>query len=198
MYLSESEYEEKAGKHFTQITTAINRMSNLLDNVLRISSIEEGKVKLKTGFVDIKELAEELKREMELGDNYKHKVKIHIEGEQTGFVSDKKLLIHILSNLLSNAMKYSPDNEKVELIARIEKEKVVFSVKDYGLGIPEQDHHKLFTRFFRSDNVFNITGTGLGLTISKEYVDLLNGTINFTSKENEGTTFYVTIPVMVE
>ena len=97
-------------------------------------------------------------------------------------------------NLLSNALKYSP--EKTDIIIKIKEEEhfILLKVKDFGIGIPKGEQAKLFQRFFRAKNALNIQGTGLGLNIVKQYATLMNGSITFKSKENKGTTFTVKLP----
>lgn len=97
-------------------------------------------------------------------------------------------------NLVSNAIKFSPEDANIMIHAGLEENTINLSVKDQGIGIPEADQKHLFERFFRSSNAGEIQGTGLGLSIVAHYVNLLKGSIKFESKENEGTSFYVQLP----
>ena len=99
---------------------------------------------------------------------------------------------------MSNGIKYSPEGKDVELHTHYADGKINIQVKDYGIGIPEKDQKLMFTRFFRANNVTNIQGTGLGLTIVKRYLDLMDGKIWFKSKIGEGTSFFVEIPSVAE
>ena len=94
-------------------------------------------------------------------------------------------------NLLSNAIKYSPKNTYIRITIEESKAFVTLQVQDQGIGIPKEEQEKLFERFFRGKNAQNIQGTGLGLNIVKQYVDLMEGTIDFNSKINKGTTFLI-------
>jgi signal transduction histidine kinase len=107
---------------------------------------------------------------------------------------DKKLLHNILVNLISNAIKYSPQEALIEINCAQENAYLKISVTDQGIGIPEEDQQHLFERFFRAQNAVSIQGTGLGLHIVSRYLQLMNGTIEMTSKVNEGTTFTLYIP----
>ena len=107
---------------------------------------------------------------------------------------DKKLLRHILTNILVNAIKYSPQGRTVRFDLFCLQEEAIFRIQDQGIGIPEVDQEDLFTSFHRARNVGNIPGTGLGLSIVKQYVDLHGGEINFVSKEGVGTTFIISLP----
>ncbi len=97
-------------------------------------------------------------------------------------------------NLLTNAIKFSGEGSPIDITINMDDSDVLFSVKDYGLGIPKVDHKKLFTRFFRSSNVENIQGTGLGLSIVLQYVNYLKGTIKFSSEVGKGSIFNVNLP----
>lgn len=110
-------------------------------------------------------------------------------------VLDEKLLRHILTNLLTNAVKYSPNGETVKFDLFCLQEEAIFRIQDKGIGIPYTDQEELFNEFHRCRNVGKIPGNGLGLSIVKQYVDLHGGDISFVSKEGVGTTFIVSIPL---
>jgi len=105
------------------------------------------------------------------------------------------LLRHILSNLLTNALKYSPPGNPVEFGLTCAAGQVMFRIQDHGLGIPPEDQARLFETFHRARNVRNIPGTGLGLTIVKRAVDLHGGTIEVDSQVDMGTTVTVRLPI---
>ncbi len=105
---------------------------------------------------------------------------------------DPKLLTHSLSNLISNAFKYSVGEKKPELRINFKPTDVVVSIKDYGMGIPENELSSLFQPFFRANNVTEIKGTGLGLSIAKEYVEINKGQISASSVLGEGSCFEIT------
>jgi len=110
------------------------------------------------------------------------------------FVTDKRMLKNILLNLLSNAIKFSPEGKTIYMRAENADGKLSITVKDEGLGIPEEDQPHLFSTFFRAKNVSNIQGTGLGLPIAKRYANLLGGSMDFKSRIEEGTVFFVFLP----
>jgi signal transduction histidine kinase len=111
---------------------------------------------------------------------------------------DAKLLRQVITNLLSNAIKYSPEDKAIEITLECTSAECVISIRDYGIGIPEQDLKHLFEPFHRASNVGTMSGTGLGLVISKEAIELHSGTINVESDINVGTTFIVNIPILAE
>jgi signal transduction histidine kinase len=108
---------------------------------------------------------------------------------------DEKLLRSILGNLLSNAIKYSPQGSTVQLRLTCQENQAVFQVQDQGIGIPNADKQRLFESFHRASNVGTVSGTGLGLTIVKNCVDLHGGAIDVESEVGRGTTFTVTLPM---
>ena len=116
----------------------------------------------------------------------------HIGNEIASF--DKKLMKNVLFNLISNAIKFSPEGGTIEVAAQVLNSSVRISVKDSGIGISKEDQVHLFERFFRGHNATHIQGTGLGLNIVAKYAELMNGSIDFESKENAGTTFTIIIP----
>jgi len=101
----------------------------------------------------------------------------------------------IISNLMSNAVKYSPDGKIIRISLEEKDNNLIFKIQDQGIGIPEADLKHLFEPFHRADNVGSIAGTGLGLVITKESVELHGGTITVESQVNVGTIFTVTIPI---
>jgi signal transduction histidine kinase len=113
----------------------------------------------------------------------------------TEAMADERLLRHILLNLLNNGVKYSPDGQAVFFNASVEEGALKFVVRDQGIGIPEKDLPSLFEAFRRGSNVGQTPGTGLGLVIVKQSVELHRGTIVVESEQGSGTSFTVTIPL---
>jgi signal transduction histidine kinase len=107
---------------------------------------------------------------------------------------DKNLLKNCIINLLSNAIKYSGEETTIELLTSIENNEIKLSIKDNGIGIPEEDQEHLFEAFFRANNTGNIPGTGLGLNIVSRYVNLMQGTIRCQSIVNKETVFIIEFP----
>ena len=104
---------------------------------------------------------------------------------------DTSLLRNIMINLVSNAIKFSSEDAIISVDSKCIDNQLVLVVKDYGLGIPEEDRKHLFERFFRGKNVINIQGTGLGLHIVSKYVELMGGTIEVESELDKGTSFTI-------
>ena len=111
---------------------------------------------------------------------------------------DEQLLRSILTNILHNSIRYSPQKSIIQLKVSRRKQRLTLQIADQGLGIPETERPYLFEPFHRGRNVSNIPGTGLGLNIVKQFVDLLKGTVDFESKLGRGTTFTVRLPIIPE
>lgn len=107
---------------------------------------------------------------------------------------DEKIVQLILTNLVNNAIKYSPENTVITIAVVQNKDLTTIQVVDSGIGIPQKDQKNIFERYFRAENAINTQGTGIGLNIVKNHLENLGGTICFESKEHKGSTFTITIP----
>jgi PAS domain S-box-containing protein len=187
--------EEKRRKHFPKIETAVSRMTALLDDVLFIGRTDTNKLIFSPIPIDIYNFCTEVIEEVSMSGYGTDRVQFTFEGNSTDVVVDEKLLRHIIVNLLSNAHKYSPKTSSIVFSVVSHSEKIIFTITDYGIGIPPEDQERLFEVFHRATNVGNVQGTGLGLSIVKRSVDIHGGTISVNSTIGIGTTFIVTIPV---
>lgn len=193
MYRDGRQQEERE-KHTQRIMASVNELKNILDEFLLFMRLEKGTVETDKTLFSLPEFFRELVDECQgMIHMKKQAIKLSHEGKETIFQS-KKILRHILLNLLSNANKYSMENTTISLHSSLANGWVIIAVKDQGIGIPEKDQPKLFTEFFRAGNVENIQGTGLGLSIVKKYTELLNGSIGFVSNPGDGTTFSLQFP----
>jgi len=186
---------EKTTKHFGRIDTSIKNLINILNDFLSISKLEEGELllapeqfSLHTFFADLNEKVKSLLKKGQY-------VEMELPEEDAEITLDKKALFLVLENLFSNAIKYSEENQKILLYAEIYGEQLIIKVQDQGMGIPHNEQRYLFERFFRGSNVINIKGTGLGLNIIKQYIDMMNGSIYFESEQGMGTTFTIVLPL---
>ena len=192
---TKEEQQEKRDKHIERIKSSVSNLSGILNDFLSLSKLEEGKVILKPESFEwnayVKDVVEEMQGLLKEGQE----IIIKFNRNEIEVCLDKQIIKNILFNLLSNAIKYSKENQSTFIETTLEGKELKIKVKDQGIGIPEQDQVHLFSRFFRADNVENIKGTGLGLNIVKNYIDLLKGGIYFESEEGKGTTFFLEIPV---
>ena len=179
---------------FKLVKGAIARMTNMLDQVLLIGRADADRLEFRPAPLDAAALAEGVAREVERAAGSPGRVAVTARGSGGERLLDEKLVRHTLSNLLSNALKYSPPGSPVDLEVESSREAVTFLVRDRGIGVPPEDQPRLFESFHRARNVGNIEGTGLGLTIVKQCVELHGGTVDFESRPGEGTTFIVCLP----
>lgn len=182
--------QPKREKHLKRIVNAVNNLTNILNEFLSVGKIEEGKVILHHSCFNLKDVFQYLINDVSGLLKKGQKIKYHHEGEEIVCL-DSSLLNNIILNLLSNAIKFSEEGKDIEFYSEIKNEQVTISIKDHGLGIPEEEQQHLMQRFYRAKNVSNIQGTGLGLHIVSKYVELMGGSISFQSEENKGTTFII-------
>ena len=192
---TEQEQQDKREKHVNRIKSAVKNLTGILNDFLSLSKLEEGKVNYQPEQLVWKDFYEEVKEELELLLKKNQELIFTSQIQQHEVFLDSRLMKNILFNLISNAIKYSSEGKRVFCSSIQEGPLLTITVKDEGMGIPEEDQQYLFTRFFRATNVSNIKGTGLGLTIVKRYLNLMDGEISFSSIPNEGTTFTIKLPI---
>lgn len=185
---------EKQRKHLERIKSSVKNMTNILNDFLSLDKLEQGKTEIEKGHINFVDFCRDVIDEVRGIQKKGQKIICNHKGGIEIF-QDKKILRNILLNLLSNAIKYSGEDKEILLDTQIKINKVHITVQDAGIGIPEEDQKHLFNKFFRAKNVDTIQGTGLGLNIVKRYVESINGTIDFKSKLNEGTTFMIELPI---
>jgi PAS domain S-box-containing protein len=192
-----TEEQAKREKHIDRIISSVNTLTDILNDFLSVGRIEEGKILIKKSKIDPKQfmnnIIDEIKGTTKTGQNiyYAHR------GEDQMFI-DTTLLKHIIFNLVSNAIKFSPENSQIVVRTEVDSGFLSITVKDSGIGIPKSDQIHLFERFFRASNTLNIQGTGLGLHIVARYVQLLSGTIECISDSGQGTEMKVVFNVAPE
>ncbi|MCB0644426.1 MAG: PAS domain S-box protein [Phaeodactylibacter sp.] len=197
---TETEQQAKRDKHIERIKSSVRNLTGILNDFLSLSKLEEGEVRINPTNFQMQEFCkgviEEISGLQKTGQTIRHLA----PDQGLELFQDEGLLKNVLFNLLSNALKYSPENSTIYCIVEADatKDHIWITVKDEGIGIPEADQAHLFTRFFRAANSINIQGTGLGLNIVKRYVELMGGQINFESIEGKGSTFKVSIPQQLQ
>lgn len=190
---TEDRADEKVEKHVARIRAKVREMTAMLNEFLSLEKIEQGlvvcaPVELDTVHLCI-EMIEELKPLAKSGQSidYDH------DGSERSVTLDNQMLSHVISNLVTNAVKYSPEGSNIQLRTTLREGRLTITVTDQGIGIPKEDQQHLFERFFRGANAANIQGTGLGLNIVKRYLDLMHGSIRFESAPGH-TVFTVELP----
>lgn len=186
--------EQKREKYVVQIKKNVKQLVVILNDFLSLSKLEEGKVIANKELFDFVALSKTLIEEVSMTKKTGKNIIFSSPKKPISLNIDSKLVRHIFLNLLSNAIKYSPKNTNINIKIEESAFFVSLEVQDNGIGIPKEEQDKVFDRFFRAKNAQNIQGTGLGLNIVKQYAELMDGTIAFTSETNKGTTFLVKLP----
>ena len=193
--LLKREFDPPIRRHYLGIVDAqARRLAALLEDFLDVQRIEHEGLELATERVDLAALLDE-QAELYAEQSPKHTVEVALEERPLPVRGDPDRLAQVVGNLLSNAIKYSPDGGTVQLAAERSGAGVRVIVRDEGLGIPEDQQERIFTKFFRGDaGATGITGTGLGLAVSREIVEAHGGSIGFDSDPSTGSTFWVELP----
>jgi PAS domain S-box-containing protein len=173
------------------VKDAVWRMNRMIEQVLLTSKLEAGKFAFEPQALSIPDLLAQVAAEMDQAHHQASRIAMRCEGVEQVRMVDGKLLSHILVNLLGNALKYSPPDSAVSCTATGDGQSLLLSIADRGIGIPAADLPRLFESFHRGTNVGNIPGTGIGLHIVKECVELHLGSIQVQSEPGQGATFHV-------
>ncbi len=193
--LLKREFDPPIRRHYLGIVDAqARRLAALLEDFLDVQRIEHEGLELATERVDLAALLDE-QAELYAEQSPKHTVEVALDERPLSVRGDPDRLAQVVGNLLSNAIKYSPEGGTVQLAAERSGTGVRVIVRDEGLGIPEDQQERIFTKFFRGDaGATGITGTGLGLAVSREIVEAHGGSIGFDSDPSTGSTFWVELP----
>ena len=187
-------------RKFLEKTYASNeRMIRLINDLLNVTRIEEGKFIYKPAPLQLEEIVQNVIAASQDKINFKAiELKYLKPAKKLPLIKmDMEKMQIAISNLLDNAVDYTPKKGKIAIELSIENNKVKFSIADTGVGIPKGQQHRIFSKFFRGENVVKMEtdGTGLGTFITKNIIDAHGGEIWFDSKEGKGTTFYFTLPI---
>lgn len=180
-----------------RITASLQHMNRMLDDILLLNRADAARVELRLRSVDLGQELQSILQEGELGDGAQHTFHFAPPTADPAFVSDPNLLQHIFSNLLSNAVRYSPVGTTITLRLSFTVDSAIVEVEDQGIGIPLADQARIFDPFERGSNIGQIAGTGLGLNIVQRMVGLLQGTVAVSSITAGGTKFTVVLPRVI-
>jgi signal transduction histidine kinase len=186
---------EKVEKNTRRIQAAAKSMTQLLNDILTLVRAEAGSLGCRCDRLELTSFCLNLVEEIGLANSHQHRIQFISRSGQSYAFLDEKLLYLMLSNLLFNAIKYSPSGSEIQLILEDQGDShLVFIVKDQGNGILEADRPHLYEAFYRGQNTGSIEGTGLGLAVVKTCVDLHQGTISLESHLGVGTAFTLCLP----
>jgi len=186
---------EEKEKHFQTVYESVSNLSQLLDDVIMFYQADTKTIKPRYEIIEIISFSEKIIEEIKNSFSESPQINFYPKIEELNVTSDKKFFSQMFSNLISNAIKYTPLNHNVDVSITQLNGNAILEVRDYGIGIPENERRKIFNPFFRACNTKGITGSGLGLSIVQKSVNVLEGNISFQSDEKRGTMFTVTIPV---
>jgi PAS domain S-box-containing protein len=189
---------KKQREYLKEIVSSSTRMTRLVNELLNVSRLELGTFLVEPEATVLPDIARDVLKELTSQINEKgHTITEEYQEGLPQVAVDRTLTRMILQNLISNAVKYTPDHGNVRVSMRKDEPNLVIEIADSGLGIPAAQQEKIFTKFFRADNAIasEMEGTGLGLYILKAILEQTKGSIRFTSEEGKGTTFIVTIPL---
>ncbi len=191
-------YKSHIEKHINVIRKALGNLQSILNEFLSMGKLDSGNLKAYVQTFNLKEFLNNYEEQVKQILKPQQPLEFHCNNCDLEIHTDKNFLHNILNNLISNAMKYSPKAKPINVNVKADKNIVKLTVEDQGKGIPKDQQSKVFDHFYRAGNVQNYSGTGLGLTITKKYVDLMHGKIYFESEEGKGSTFFVSFPVSLK
>jgi hypothetical protein len=191
-----TEMQDKREKHLLTIKNKVHYLDGILNDFLSVERLESGKVTYKFSNFKLSKVVNEVIYNANLMLKSGQHIIYPKDIDNIDVYQDEKVLELMLSNILNNAIKYSPENTKIDFTITIRKTTIIFEIKDQGIGIPLSDQKHIFNRYFRAENALTNQGTGIGLNIVKSHLESLDGTIAFKSKVNEGTTFIVELPLI--
>jgi PAS domain S-box-containing protein len=186
--------QEDIEKRLFKIKREVNDMKIMLEDILIIGKAESQKLQFNTIEQDLVDLVKNIVSDYQLTQEKEREVIYKISMDKIMLNVDPKWIKHIILNLLSNALKYSEAPASVIIEIRQEENEVILSVTDQGIGFSEKDQESIFEPFHRGQNVGNVQGTGLGLSVLQTAIDLHKGKIKVESKLNNGSTFIVSLP----
>ena len=190
-----NEHQDKREKHIQTITSKVNYLDNILNDFLSIERLESNNTNYKFNTFNLSKIVNEVIYNANMLLKSGQKINMPNNTDEYILYQDEKFLELALSNVVYNAIKYSPQNTTIDLEIYKNQQKIVFKVTDQGVGIPEKEQKFIFNRYFRAENVLNEQGTGIGLNIVKSHLENLGGTIYFSSEENKGSVFTFELPI---
>lgn len=193
--------DESIDKSFERIKSGIQRMNGLIHSTLNLAKMESGnsKITVERQMFNIKNfILDIVEKNSNLATNKNIKVDARIDDLPEEFNGDSKLLDHSITNIISNAIKYSKNDSTVKIFAKTGKTKILIKVVDQGIGIPQDDLKNVGQKFFRAKNSLAVAGTGIGLYLTKYFIELHGGSVLIESEINVGTSVSVILPIVAK
>ncbi len=187
---------EKVSDYAEHILYNSHRLTQMTSNILMLSTLDNSKITLKKSEYLLDEQIREVILLYENEWNEKN-IDLDIDFEKVSFCGDKEFIMHVLQNLISNAIKFCDTDGKIKMQLQIKESQILFSISNSGTFIDSSDLQRIFEKFYRCDTSRSSKGNGLGLSIAKKVIDLHGGTISVSSEKEIGTTFTVTLPTII-
>ncbi|SNR40723.1 PAS/PAC sensor signal transduction histidine kinase [Maribacter sedimenticola] len=191
---TETGQQEKRDKHVDTIKSKVRQLDTILNDFLSVERLELGKVNYSIEDFPLSRVINEVVYDANMLLKTGQKIRYPDNIDEVVVTFDEKTLALALSNLLQNAIKYSPEETTIKIIFTIKDDYFTIQVADEGIGIPKEQQKYIFDRYFRAENALLNQGTGIGLNISKQHLENLGSTLSFVSQENVGSTFTIQIP----
>ncbi|HLT32258.1 MAG TPA: ATP-binding protein [Aquaticitalea sp.] len=186
--------QEKRDKHIKTIIEKVHFLNNILNDFLSIEKLETGKINYTFTEFKLSKVVNEAIYNANMLLKEGQKINYPENIDDFMLYQDERTVELALSNLLHNAIKYSPENTVIDIEIHQNRNNTIFKITDQGIGIPINDQKNIFNRYFRAENALLTQGTGIGLNIVKSHLKNLGGTIQFTSTEQQGSCFTITLP----
>ena len=189
--------EEETKRRLHTIRSAVSRLVNMMEAVLSSSMLRTGKLDLDFETFDLRQLIHNLCDEQK-GLSRDHQITCDVDGLPEEIYLDKKVMTLVLTNLISNAVKYTRDAPDIKISGKTENQEIVLTITDNGVGIPANELRQVFDRFYRASTSEGVQGSGVGLSLVQELVHLHKGQIKVQSTVGKGTSFEVRLPLIIE
>jgi len=189
-----TEDQIKRDRHIKTISDKVHYLNTILNDFLSLEKLETGKLTYKLSHFKLSKVVDEVLYNANMLLKEGQVIMYPDNIDEISLNQDEKVTILILTNLVNNAIKYSPKYAVITIDVKQNKVNTTLYIEDNGIGIPLNDQKSIFERYFRAENVVNTQGTGIGLNIVKNHLENLGGTISFKSEEHKGTKFTITLP----
>ena len=189
-----TEQQPKRDKHIKTITEEVHYLNNILNDFLSVEKLDKGQYKYKFNEFKLSKVVNEVIYNANMLLKEGQVITYPKDIDDLSIDQDEKVLELALTNVINNAIKYSPENSTITIDISQDEQMTTFQIKDQGIGIPKQDQKNIFNRYFRAENALFTEGTGIGLNIVKGHLENLKGNITFKSKEAIGSTFILKLP----
>ena len=187
--------KEDIFKKARTIKQNIKFLKKVIEKTLSLAQLESGSINISPVDLELNEFLKEVKAEALDSAGCQHEIIFQGSETPVNIVTDRQILKEVMQNLLANSMKYSEPEKPVEMELKNSGDHVTIKVTDKGIGIPEKDKKAVFEAYRRGSNVGGIRGTGLGLTLARQFIRAEGGDVKFKSEVNRGSTFFVTLPI---